>query len=498
MKKFLVLFVSAAALAAGSAFALDLPDALKIPGLSVKAEVKTGLRVDGVTYTKDDGDAPGHADGTSKEGDSISIDPSVYALSDDVGDGVPFRADLILEWTQGNVGLKTTFRYQPNSKEGNLSAGQLAQLSNTVNTAFVYANLFDSKAKVTLGKDIGKGWTTPLKVGSDDTDGFGLNGLRLEVKPIDGLNFGAAYGTGDLFNKAWVEKKTPQFTDKTKIGENDQVRKFVVGAKYATDNFSATLALLANIWGVDNTQFDGHSEGITEAVATPKKGTSHLLIGAKFAPIEPLTINFTGAITGLGSKSPEKAHKDETDNDLPNASDYYKEGKYNPYWAFLPKLEVAYAVNDALSAGLVVKDFYFADGYYLAESKADDPKDEGLGLLFPITFNPYVAYAINDDITASLDLNLKINSGGSDRFGFGIKPKAEFSLGSGATFVVYDEITFYGASKAADDKEWAEKHNGAANAALTKPALDTKEPEKSVTPYGYTTNALQFDFVWKF
>ena len=93
MKKISSFLVCLALLSAGAAFALDLPDALKIPGLTVTGDVRTGLRVDGGTYDKfgeNDVFGSGKAAGAQV--------PKVYAYSDDLGDGKPFRAQLQLVW----------------------------------------------------------------------------------------------------------------------------------------------------------------------------------------------------------------------------------------------------------------------------------------------------------------------------------------------------------------------------------------------------------------
>jgi hypothetical protein len=508
MKKFLVLFVCAAALSAGSAFALDLPDAIKIPGLEVKGEVWTGLRVDGSTYVGNDADA----NEEPKEGDNIATNPYVYAYSDAIDDGTPFRARLTLVWTRDNLGVKTQFQYVPAGPEFNAKGdlgGKLRDLNNTINKAFVYANLFDKKAKLSLGKGTDQVWSLPWSnIGSGNDEAFdgGLNGVKLEVTAIDGLNVGAAYGTSDLFGRARepVVANDDEPAHEWNDHDNDY-RKFIVGAKYKTDNLKVTLALLANIWGVENVAFikdpttGGFNDDLFDRnITTPFRGTSNLLIGASFTPIAPLTINFAGAITGLGAKTPAKAYEDEHDEDNAYDGRIFKDGKFNPFWIFMPKLNGEFAVNDALSVGLTISDWYFADEFYTKKSDESDVKDRGQGLLFPITFNPYVAYVLNDTITTQLDLNLKINYKGSDRFGFGLKPSATFNLGSGATFVVYDEITFYSKSKAADDDDFVNEHAGAAGSAIRNSPNWDGVNNTGGTPYAFTTNTLQFDFVWAF
>ncbi|MDR1362421.1 MAG: hypothetical protein LBJ35_00005, partial [Spirochaetaceae bacterium] len=109
MKKFLVLCGGIAIASASAAFALDLPDALKIPGLSVTGDVRTGLRVDGGTFDDFGKDNAFNPDGE----ESGAVDPYVYAYSDDIDDGTPFRAQLQLVWQRDNLGVKTRFRYRP-------------------------------------------------------------------------------------------------------------------------------------------------------------------------------------------------------------------------------------------------------------------------------------------------------------------------------------------------------------------------------------------------
>jgi hypothetical protein len=163
---------------------------------------------------------------------------------------------------------------------------------------------------------------------------------------------------------------------------------------------------------------------------------------------------------------------------------------------FRPKLNVEFGVNDAVAVGVNIYDLYFADGVYNAKSGADEVKDSGLGLLFPITFNPYITFAVNEDATVGVDVLLKVNTEGSDVFGVGFKPSAEFSLGSGAKFVVYDEIIFYGNSKAYGkdaDQDFVKEHYRAGYIALNGTDPDNPSPIANTT-----ANTLQFDFVWTF
>ena len=480
MKKISSLFVCFALLGAGAAFALDLPDAIKIPGLTVTGDVRTGLRVSGGTvddYGKLYDGNPGDAPATG------AIDPSVYGYSDDLDDGKPFLAQLQLVWERDNLGVKTRFRYNPPASGGDLGS-KLTELNNTVNKAFVYGWLLDKKVKVSAGKGTDGAWGLFYSNYATTGDFDGKDGIKFEVSPIAGLNLGVHYGSDNLFNKAE--------NNGTVSDTNDDYRRFVVGAKYTADSFGVVASTVHNFF-----DREGDNDGITgneyaakflkkdngtgdpyepaEYVDKPLPNTSNLLVGLWVAPIEPLRIDLSVAAVNLGAKTAKALNGG-------NDTGGYKDGDYSEYFYVLPKLKAEYAVSDAISAGLTIGDIVIGDAYHTAVADADDPKDKGQGSLFPITINPYAAYAINDDIGVSLDLNFKINVGGSDQFGFGVKPGAEFSLGSDAKFVVYDELFFY--TKVSDSEDYLKKHpsfQGAANDGASG-----------------TENTLQFDFVWTF
>jgi hypothetical protein len=462
MKKISSLIVCLALLAAGTAFALDLPDALKIPGLTVTGDVRTGLRVVGGTvddYGKLYDDNPQGAPETG------ALAPYVYAYSDDLDDGKPFRAQLQLVWERENLGVKTRFRYNP-IKDGELGS-KLVDLNNTVNKAFVYGWLLDKKVKVSVGKGTDEAWGLFYSSYATTTGFDGKDGVKVDVLPIDGLSLGAHYGTDDLFAKA--------VNDGTFNDQKENYRRFVAGAKYTSDSFGIVASTVHNF--VESDAYGTYSKDIpAEYVDKPLPNTSNVLFGLWVAPIEPLRIDLSVAAVNLGSKTKKALEADG--EDMPGK---FKKGDYSEYWFVLPKLKAEYAVNEQLGIALEIGDIAIADEYYYKDADATDAEDKGLGSLFPITITPSATYAINDDVTAGLGLNFKINVDGTDQFGIGFKPSAEFSLGSGAKFVVYDELTFY--TKASDSEDFRKKHPNF---------------------YGFsggasgTENTLQFDFVWTF
>jgi hypothetical protein len=519
MKKFLIMSCGIAIISASAAFALELPDALQFPGLTVSGDVATGLRVDGVTKDK----APDDYKGNFEAG---AEDVLVYPYSDSIDDGTPFRAQLVLQWERENLGVKTRFRYQPDNGSGsppgtgNLG-GKLDNLNNTVNKAFVWGSILDNMVKVSLGKGLdaqyglfyekfsganadGKGTSTNV------TDFDGKDGVRLDVTLpfVEGLSFGIFYGSKDLFAKAGTDPANESYD----IDNAD--RRFVFGAKYVTDSLKIVASLYHNFydWETENSSQYGNywnakieelEDGDGYRILTPDypnnsgyftgdaldnldkalPNTSNLLVGAQYAA-DKLTIDLSMAFVNLGAMSIKKSLQFPKDDDIKGA---YKKGDYNPFWRFAPKIKAAYAIDDKLTVALALTDLSIGDLYWYEETGHANTEDDGAGHLFPITINPSVAYAINDDITTSVDLNFKINSNGSDQFGFGVKPAAEFSLGSGATFVVYDELTFW--AKSNDDADFIKKHGTSSRPNYLNGG------NQGVAG---TTNTLQFDFVWTF
>lgn len=494
MKKISSLIVCLVLLAVGTAFALDLPDALKIPGLTVTGDVRTGLRVDGATYDKfgkNDVFAD-VGDGDRKTGAQV---PTVYAYSDDLDDGTPFRAQLQLVWERDNLGVKTRFRYRPDGATeytvmgdhdnndatpdepvGKFSQDRtlnqtLANLNNTVNKAFVYANILDKKVKVSVGKGTDDAWGLFYSNFQTTTGLAGKDGVAIEVKPVDGLNVGAFYGTGNLFAKAFTNG---DFSDNSEAD-----RRFTVGAKYTSDLFSIVAATghnFVNFFGEEDSYKHPGPLEYDAKLDTLIANTSNLLVGLQVKPVDPLQIDISFAAVNLGSKTYKGAFNGGEDMAA------YKKGNFNPWWKAWLKFKAAYDVNDQLGIALGISGIEFADAWYY-DVADDDGEKNGLGYLFPITISPSATYAINDELTAGAELNFYINSGGSDQFGFGLKPSAEFSLGSGATFVVWDEIAFWAQSN--DDIDFLKKH----------PYIFTVGGNGGAAG---TTNALQFDFVWTF
>jgi hypothetical protein len=504
MKKTLVLAVCLAVLASGSVFALDLPDALKINGLSVNGTIQTGLRVEGATH---------HAGNASLDADASAIEtPRAFAYSDDIDNGAPFRAQLILQYAFENVGIYTRFRYQPgtgpnpDSTTNTMESFSPFQLG-FINKAFIWGTVLDKKVRVSVGKGLNAAWGlfysnfNPGQVGDFD----GKDGVRIEIMPVTGLNVGVFYGSNDIFKNARTDR---DFSD---LSGRDS--RFVLGVKYDQPRFGVVASWYHNFnnfeddivgklartytgWTASKTTPTGtiySPSGNVRNIGQALQNTSDLLIGFKLKPTDslPLTVDLSVALANLGSMTFAKNVWDDADDPAGTVRKalHYKEGDFKPYWSMAPKLKVAYDINDSFSVSLGLTDMLIADLYYYTENNPADLKDSGPGQLFPVTINIEPGYAINDNFSVAAELSFKINVGGGDQFGFGFKPGAEFNLGNGAKFVVYDELVFYSQSKftktETSDLEWQGKHPGV-------------ERVLELDGTSGTANTLQFDFVWSF
>jgi hypothetical protein len=467
MKKFLVLFVGLAILA-GSVSALDLPDALKIPGLVVTGNVRTGFRVTGGTWAdvKENG---------GKVRDADHADPKAFAYSDDPDNGAPFRAQLQLVWTRGNLGVKAHFRYQPGADEASLGDTTPFNVAAFVNKAFVYGDVLDKKVRLNVGKELDASWGffSGTLSGSNTDQYDGKDGAKIEIKPIDGLNLGAFYGANGLFTNAFRTSEAAYTT-----ANSDPL--LVVGAKYNTSTFGIVASLLHRFNFAETTDYGSGIPDLSNALPN----TSNLLVGIRLAPEGvPLTVNANLGASSLGAQTMTQL------NDGNSIANAYNSGDYNPWTLFYAKLNLGYGVSDALSLGLAVKDIRVGSQYYYALGDAENATDRGRGQLFPITISPSVGYAVNDDVEVGGELQFRINQNGTDQFGFGVNPSATFQLGNGATFNVYDEIVFYSASKYHSDidNDYREKHPGFADAGFS-------------TDNGTsgTVNTFHVEFGWSF
>jgi hypothetical protein len=227
-------------------------------------------------------------------------------------------------------------------------------------------------------------------MGDYDSGWDAVTGLRLEVKPIDGLNLGFAL-------KAPAKKAAytiEQFFLET-----------VIGAKYVSDLFEANVAFQLDSDADDAigaTEAKGNPWEVGYVEANPGKNSEDnigILYGVSIKAVPNLTAVIDGAVTWLG--------------------DFSNAGKIEIHEKF------AYAISDPLNVGItLVQEIY---------GKSDaDPY---------LKFDPWVSYQINDPLKVQLDIIAE----SSDMFeviDIGIKPKIVYAVGEKAEISAYWLSTF--------------------------------------------------------
>lgn len=196
MKKLLIALLALSV--AGVAFAAD-------PALTLSGAVKTGL-----TFA-------------SSDSTSATEDGMVLLQSDDVGDNVPVRVELVGAYTDGDFGLK--FRLRSNYED-----------ALTFSYGYVWGNLFNNMVTYKVGKVDDGSWGTEGDEGFDAADKVG-NGLQIQVKPVEGLNVGvklnAPVATKVDTYTAWTYE---QFSNEMSFGLGYTSDMFNFQAGYAMDS----------------------------------------------------------------------------------------------------------------------------------------------------------------------------------------------------------------------------------------------------------------------
>jgi hypothetical protein len=189
-------------------------------------------------------------------------DATVTPYNDDAG--VPLRADLTVKAAYDNYGAQVRIRTDlPNGP--------------SLHHAFVWGEFLNDIIKVSAGKiRTGAAW------GTDGDQGFsfdGVDGVRFEFKPIEGLDFGFALDAGH------APLTVGQFFKET-----------VFGVKYTSDLFSANLAFKLDsdvVWA-------GATATSGDQTDTDKEAA--LIFGFKLSAIPALTAIVEGQLTELGAE----------------------------------------------------------------------------------------------------------------------------------------------------------------------------------------------------
>ncbi|MDR2634090.1 MAG: hypothetical protein LBC51_10805 [Treponema sp.] len=443
MKKALVGFLILA-LSAG-AFAQES----KEQGLKFGGALKTGIQFQ-TDNTKG-------RDGTDKYD---LYEPSIRMYNDDAD--AETRLDLDGSFTKDNYGV--VFRLRTDTV---ISGPQVE-----VHQAYAWADFLGEIINMKVGKIDDSAWNT----GGDEDFHYSTGvGLRLEFKPIEGLNVGVFLNSmnQDTYTTAVANGKNGKDARKA-LDDFILAKEFLLetafGAKYEHDLFDFAAGL----------RLDGKGDGLDQGEFFTEEWTTRAPVADEIMlPVDPLGVEEgfipTGIIIpadegkdtdlGLGAYAgfSVKAVKNLTAivearfNNIPGYNDYG--------WIWINET-LGYAITEQLEAGLVAHQYLFgADTFKDVITLKDDKSISPY-----LTFKPYVSYALNDKWTVGLDVPVGFWIDIVD-YDIGVKPKVSYKLGENASinaFYLFD-ILQYGDFGLGGDK------------------LDS-----------VMTNTVQIDFIWTF
>jgi hypothetical protein len=340
----------------------------------------------------------------------------------------PLRADLQLERAGENSGVSIRLR-----AEGFSGDEAKDHLYSSLGHAYGWVSFLEKKIELSGGLLDNAKWGTLTSFHIDDSLD-NRNGVKLEIKPIEGLSLGAnfLYALDDPFNAG---------TTKLEDGLNEPV----FGVKYVVDSFGVAAEFVLKsttynaIWTKNTSTLD--ADGLENGGAETKFGT---LFSAYFNGMEDkLSLELDGTFASF---------KDFNTYESPSLLGVSAQALFH--------------VTEMITPGLQVD---FGRVGYKSNDNAQGVMD--------IVFTPKVGVTLNPTIGVSLEAGIKLldmrsgdgNDDWKSGFGFNVKPKATFSVTPNATLVL-----FYNLDNA------KEGYSG------------------STAPDAVVTHTIQLDMIWKF
>jgi hypothetical protein len=318
----------------------------------------------------------------------------------------------------------------------------------------VWADFLNEMLNVKVGRIDDSAWNT----GGDEDFSYSTGtGLRLEVKPIEGLNVGL------FLNGPNPEPILPTASHNGKTGTNERMaldgfifaKEFLLetafGAKYESDAFYVAGGL----------RIDGKADGLdTEEFYTyPTNDSPPDTEEEPPVPYEGKDSDQgLGAYIGFGVTAVPNltAIVEARFNNLVGYADYG--------WIWVNET-LGYAITEQLEAGLVMHQYLFG-----GDNKFVDLKDDSASVSPLLKFKPYVSYALNDQWTVGLDVPVAFWPDVVD-YDIGVKPKVSYKLGENASINAFYLFDLVQPGKFGYDKD---------------------------TPDSIIQNTVQIDFIWTF
>jgi hypothetical protein len=369
--------------------------------------------------------------------DTGDTDPSMRMYNDDAGEETRF--DLDGSYTQDNYGV--VFRLRTDTAISGYVGVEmgdfnpplpLAMVPIEVNQAYVWADFLNNMINMKVGKIDDSTWKTSGDEGFHYSTG---SGLRLEVKPMDGLNLGV------FINGPSDNYKSNKEIDGGVVTER-YLLETAFGVKYETETFNVAAGL----------KLDGKGDGLTTYESDYGFETTD--VGRPDSKPQEYDFDVENSEKGMGAYvgfgvTPMKGFNANVEARFNNLGGYADYG-----WIWINET-VSYAVTEPIEVGLVMHQRLFGEDAFGTATDANPY----------LTFKPYVSYALDEKWTVGLDVPLGFWTD-VIKYDIGVKPKLSYKVGENASingFYLFDIMEF--------------DHEGSEST---------------------TTHTVQIDFIWTF
>jgi hypothetical protein len=419
-------------------------------GIFAQEEKEQGLKLGGALKTGIQFKTSNEKDTTTPGGNEYSkYDPSIRMYNDDAD--AETRLDLEGAFTKDNYGV--VFRLRTDT----VISGPEVE----VHQAYVWGDFLNQIINLKVGLIDDSAWNTD---GDEDFHYSTGAGLRLEVKPIEGLNVGLFLnGPGDYISTVVHNGKADK-NAREALEDFIFAKEFLLetsfGAKYENDAFyvAGGLRLDGKGDGLDQLEvFDWETNGAGGPIVPGEQVTVEDINGTNriIETVSDMGSGHDDSDKGLGayvgfgiSAVPNLTAKVEAQ--FSNLMGYAEYG-----WIWVNET-LGYAVTEQLEVSLVMHQYLFGeDNKFTGSNDSVSPY---------FTFEPEVSYGLTDKWTVGVAVPVGFWSGIID-YDLGVKPKVSYNLGDNASinaFYLFDYLK-----------------------------------EKDVADAGIT-NTVQIDFIWTF
>jgi hypothetical protein len=386
MKKALVILLILAV--AGGLFAQDV---------KVGGQIRTGILFDAPNGTK------GQTIGLFNDGD----------------DGYTTRIDLNFSLTKEDygvvVGLRNDWLNGPTGSNANAVSGSTTFLNYSefsVYNAYVWADFANDLVNVKLGKIDDGVWKT------EGDEEFGVatgDGLRVEVKPIPGLNAGI-FLTVPAGGDAIVNGQTIAADKYYKYPFKYFLPETALGASYKADLFNVAFGV----------KFDSNGDGY--AYDNP-------VDGSEFVSVDPDnnsgSLEFIGGDRDKSLTGGQRAYFGASIKAVENLkavieAQFYNLGAFNSVGYTWFDEVIEYAVASNITAGLVATQFFYATP--LANTVGEGGDKAGIFL----KFKPYGEYGVNDAVAVGVGVPFAFQKN-VKKYSIGVEPYVTYKLADTAS-----------------------------------------------------------------